>query len=115
VVAGLARWARLERAAVEGEAPGWKEAEGPFSPEKTRPFSDRILGLAAWAPRVGAVSVERRRGPGDAFTEKVVFETTAPAASQASPKNPSPGKASPRAPRADPPARRTAVPKKGSS
>lgn len=110
---GLVRWARFERAALEAEAPAWKEAEGPFSPEKTRPFSDRILGLASWAPRVGALSVERRSGPNETFTERVVFEAMAgaPAASQ---KQPGKGKEASPAPRTSPPARRTAVPKKGS-
>jgi hypothetical protein len=56
----VARWGRLALPALAAEGRLWARAEGPFSPETTRPFSDRVLGLLGWAPRLGAIDVERR-------------------------------------------------------
>jgi len=68
----LLRWARLDLDAARGEAPRWERAEGPASPEQTRPFSDRILGLLGWIPDTRTLSVERKRTE-DGWTERVVF------------------------------------------
>ncbi|HEV8267874.1 MAG TPA: hypothetical protein VGR00_06565 [Thermoanaerobaculia bacterium] len=68
----VTRWSRLELAAVKRAGRDWSRAEGAFSPETTRPFSDRILGLLGWAPHVGSVSVERKQD-GARWVERVVF------------------------------------------
>jgi hypothetical protein len=56
----VARWGRLTTAALAADGRLWTHAEGAFSPETTRPFSDRVLGLLGWAPRLAAIDVERR-------------------------------------------------------
>ncbi|HKC23893.1 MAG TPA: hypothetical protein VKF32_04080, partial [Thermoanaerobaculia bacterium] len=56
----VARWGHLALPELSSEGRLWARAEGPFSPETTRPFADRVLGLLGWAPRVGAIDVERR-------------------------------------------------------
>jgi len=68
----LLRWARLDLDAARGEAPRWEKAEGPASPEQTRPFSDRILGLLGWMPETRTLSIERKKTEGG-WTERVVF------------------------------------------
>ncbi len=70
--AELARWARLDLAGVRAEAARWARSEGPASPESTRPFSDRVLGLLGWMPATTSLSVERRRAPGG-WTERIEF------------------------------------------
>ena len=80
----LVRWGAVDAALLKREARGWAEAEGAFSPDTTRPFSDRILGLLGWAPALRAVSVERRV-TGSRFQEKVVFTLAPPPASKPSP------------------------------
>lgn len=73
---GLVRWSQLDLAAVAREGKDWTRAEGVFSPDRARPFSDRILGLLGWAPKVSAIFVERRAAP-NGWTERVVL-TSAP-------------------------------------
>ena len=68
----LVRWGRIESSFVKSEGRAWVQAEGAFSPDTTRPFSDRVLGLLGWAPSLRTVSVERRRA-GARFEEKLVF------------------------------------------
>jgi hypothetical protein len=68
----LVRWARIDLAGVRAEALRWARSEGPHSPEASRPFSDRILGLLGWMPATSSVSVERRRSAGG-WTERVEF------------------------------------------
>jgi hypothetical protein len=70
--AALVRWERVESSFVKSEGRAWVEAEGAFSPDITRPFSDRVLGLLGWAPSLRTVSVERRR-TGARFEEKLIF------------------------------------------
>jgi hypothetical protein len=72
VDAALVRWGRVESSFVKSEGRAWGEAEGAFSPDTTRPFSDRVLGLLGWAPSLRTASVERRR-VGTRFEEKLVF------------------------------------------
>lgn len=72
--AALARWGRLSLTGLETERRLWAEAEGTFSPDVSRPFSDRLLGLLGWAPGVAAFSSERRVD-GERFTERVRFES----------------------------------------
>jgi hypothetical protein len=69
----VARWGRLTTAALSSEGRLWSRAEGAFSPETTRPFSDRVLGLLGWAPRLASIDVERRVG-GGRMLETVRFE-----------------------------------------
>ena len=69
----LSRWGRLSFTGLDTERRLWAEAEGTFSPDVSRPFSDRLLGLLGWAPSVVAVSSERRLAPGR-FTERIRFE-----------------------------------------
>jgi hypothetical protein len=68
----LLRWARLDLGGVRAEGARWGRAEGPATPEATRPFSDRILGLLGWMPATNSLSVERRRTPGG-WTERIEF------------------------------------------
>ena len=68
----LLRWGRVDASFVKTEGRAWAEAEGTFTPDATRPFSDRVLGLLGWAPSLRTVSVERRRA-GTRFEEKLVF------------------------------------------
>ncbi len=85
VEATLVRWGRVDASVVRSEGRAWAEAEGTFSPDTTRPFSDRVLGLLGWAPSLRTVSVERRR-VGTRFEEKLVFSfTKAAPASKPSP------------------------------
>lgn len=86
---GLLRWSQLDLTAMKKEGRLWSHAEGAFSPDRTRPFSDRILGLLGWAPNTTALTVERRRD-GERFTERVVFDTTprAPSAPRKAPAKP---------------------------
>jgi hypothetical protein len=69
---GLLRWAKLETSAVRQEAETWARAEGPASPDRSRPFSDRLLGLLGWMPDTQTITVERRKS-GAGWTEQVVF------------------------------------------
>lgn len=69
----LLRWTRLDLDALAAEGVRWARAEGPESPERVRPFSDRILGLLGWVPNVRAISVERRKTE-TGWTERVLFE-----------------------------------------
>lgn len=90
--AALARWGRLSLTGLDAERHVWAEAEGTFSPDVSRPFSDRLLGLLGWAPGVVAFSSERRV-EGDRFTERVRFESRpAPAAPAPPSKAPVPKK-----------------------
>ena len=68
----IVRWGRLDLASVRAEGARWARAEGPPSPERVRPFSDRILGLLGWMPATTSLSVERRRSPGG-WTERIEF------------------------------------------
>jgi hypothetical protein len=68
----LVRWGRVESSFVKSEGRSWADAEGVFSPDTTRPFSDRVLGLLGWAPSLRTVSVERRRA-GGRYEERLVF------------------------------------------
>jgi hypothetical protein len=68
----LIRWGRVEASLVRSEGRAWTEAEGTFTPDATRPFSDRVLGLLGWAPSLQTVFVERHR-LGSRFEEKLVF------------------------------------------
>jgi hypothetical protein len=68
----VSRWSRLDLSAVKADGRAWRRAEGTFSPERARPFSDRILGLLGWAPGVTSISVERHEA-GSRFEERVVF------------------------------------------
>lgn len=70
---GLVRWARVDLAATRGLADAWARVEGPASPERVRPFSDRVLGLLGWIPSVRAIRVERL-ATASGWTELVVFE-----------------------------------------
>jgi hypothetical protein len=82
----LVRWGRVESSFVKGEGRAWVEVEGAFSPDTTRPYSDRVLGLLGWAPSLRTVSVERRRA-GERFEEKLIFsfmKAAAPAKPSAS-------------------------------
>jgi hypothetical protein len=68
----VVRWGRVDLAALRAEAPRWEKAEGPASPEQTRPLSDRVLGLLGWIPQTTALSVERKRTSAG-WAETVVF------------------------------------------
>ncbi|MEO6324248.1 MAG: hypothetical protein ABIT01_05805, partial [Thermoanaerobaculia bacterium] len=68
----LVRWSQLDLASVRAMKKTWSAAEGAFSPDRARPFSDRILGLLGWCPDTTDVSVERHRN-GDRWTERLVF------------------------------------------
>lgn len=71
----LVRWSWLDIASLAREGRHWERAEGVFSPETSRPFSDRILGLLGWAPSLSAISVEQRATP-KGWTERIVFTTS---------------------------------------
>ena len=91
----LVRWGSVDVALLKRESRFWAEAEGAFSPDTTRPYSDRILGLLGWAPSLRSVSVERRV-TGSRFQEKVVFTMNpAPTTKKAPAKSANP----PRAPK----------------
>jgi hypothetical protein len=62
---------------VRAEGGRWQKAEGPASPERIRPFSDRVLGLLGWMPKTRSFSVERRK-TAQGWTERVVFGQAAP-------------------------------------
>jgi hypothetical protein len=81
---GLARWSQLDLEAVRKAGTGWKAAEGAFSPDETRPFSDRVLGILGWMPKTSALTTERRFTAG-AFSERVAF-THAAAVAPTTPK-----------------------------
>ncbi len=68
----LVRWSWLDLSAVAREGKDWARAEGVFSPERARPFSDRVLGLLGWAPGIATISVERCASPAG-WTERVVL------------------------------------------
>lgn len=87
----LVRWGYLNLSDASLEREAWRRAEGAFSPEYTRPFSDRILGLLGWAPSLETISSERKRS-GDTFTERVTFtfSETAGAKKPSSPPAPAP-------------------------
>lgn len=72
----LIRWARLDLAAVRGEAARWAKLEGPARPEQVRPLSDRVLGLLGWLPATTSISVERRKTR-TGWTEKIIFGQSA--------------------------------------
>jgi hypothetical protein len=74
--ASVVRWSRLDLQGVRSDGRAWAHAEGTFSPERTRPFSDRLLGLLGWAPRTLAISSERRQ-EGLAWHERIVFRAEA--------------------------------------
>jgi len=66
------RFARLDVAAAREEGRRWARIEGPSSPDRVRPLSDRVLGLLGWMPSVRTLEVERRvKGTG--FEERIVF------------------------------------------
>src|SRR5262249_25092372 len=73
--AEVARWGRLDLASLGKEGKLWSHAEGAFSPDRVRPFSDRILGLLGWAPTGRSIRGERRVG-GTRFTERIDFSTS---------------------------------------
>jgi len=68
----ILRFSKLDLAAVRGEGPRWARVEGPHSPDRVRPLSDRVLGLLGWMPAVRTLEVERRVS-GNGFQERVVF------------------------------------------
>jgi len=70
--AGVLRWAKLDTASIRQEAQFWARAEGPASPDRSRPFSDRLLGLLGWMPDTRSIGVERRK-TATGWTERVVF------------------------------------------
>ncbi len=80
--AGLARWSQLDLEAVRKAGTGWKAAEGAFSLDETRPFSDRVLGILGWMPKTSALTTERRFTAG-AFSERVAFTHSTAAVSTA--------------------------------
>jgi len=68
----LVRWARVDLTAVREEGKRWTRAEGPASPEQTRPLSDRVLGLLGWMPQTTSLLLERHKTEGG-WTETLVF------------------------------------------
>jgi hypothetical protein len=66
------RFSRLDFTAVREEGKRWARVEGPASPDRLRPLSDRVLGLLGWMPAVRTLEVERRI-TGTGFRERVVF------------------------------------------
>lgn len=66
------RFAKLDLTAAREEGRRWAHIEGPASPERVRPFSDRVLGLLGWMPATRTLEVERRV-TADGFQERVVF------------------------------------------
>jgi len=81
------RWSLLDLQEVRKAGRGWTKAEGAFSPERTRPFSDRILGLLGWMPQTSTLTVERKKA-GAGFTERLVWKGEAKAAPAAPKKGP---------------------------
>jgi hypothetical protein len=73
----LVRWGVVDLEAVRAEGGRWQKAEGPASPERVRPFSDRVLGLLGWMPKTRSFSVERRK-TAQGWTERVVFGQAGP-------------------------------------
>jgi hypothetical protein len=69
---GVSRWAKLEMNSLRQEAQLWARAEGPASPDRSRPFSDRLLGLLGWMPDTRTLTVERKR-TATGWSERVVF------------------------------------------
>jgi hypothetical protein len=69
---GVSRWAQLDLTALRQEAQLWARAEGPASPDRSRPFSDRLLGLLGWMPDTRTLTVERKR-TATGWSERVVF------------------------------------------
>jgi hypothetical protein len=74
--ADVVRWATIDLDAVRAEGQRWTRVEGPASPERIRPFSDRVLGLLGWMPETRSLSVERRK-TANGWTERVVFTRSA--------------------------------------
>jgi hypothetical protein len=68
----LVRWARVDLGAVREEGRRWEKAEGPGSPEETRPLSDRVLGLLGWMPQTTSLTLERRTTAAG-WSERLVF------------------------------------------
>jgi hypothetical protein len=68
----VVRWARADLSAVRAEGARWQKAEGPGSPEETRPLSDRILGVLGWIPDTTALALERKK-TAEGWTETLVF------------------------------------------
>jgi hypothetical protein len=89
----VVRWGFLDITDVSLEKEAWRRAEGAFSPDYTRPFSDRILGLLGWAPSLQTITSERKRSA-DRFSERVTFTLAAekPATRPPAPKAQGPAK-----------------------
>ncbi len=68
----VVRWGRGDLDALRREAERWQRVEGAASPERVRPFSDRILGLLGWLPETHTLSVERHQSA-QGWSERVVF------------------------------------------
>jgi len=68
----VVRWARADLAAVRAEGVRWQKAEGPASPEETRPLSDRILGVLGWIPDTATLALERKK-TAEGWSETLVF------------------------------------------
>ena len=71
----VVRWGTVDLGAVRAEGSRWQKAEGPASPERIRPLSDRILGLVGWMPKTTSISVERKKTE-SGWSERVVFGAT---------------------------------------
>lgn len=69
---GVVRWGRLDLDSVRALKRSWAAAEGSYSPDRARPFSDRILGLLGWIPGTSTIGSERIQ-TGTHWTERVVF------------------------------------------
>ncbi|MBK5257398.1 MAG: hypothetical protein JJE39_15335 [Vicinamibacteria bacterium] len=76
------RFSKIDLNAAREEGKRWAGIEGPASPDRVRPFSDRVLGLVGWMPAVRTIEVDRRVTPAG-FQERVVFGVTPRAASPA--------------------------------
>jgi len=76
------RFSKLDLVAVREEGKRWARIEGPASPDRVRPLSDRVLGLLGWMPAVRTLEVERRV-TGAGFQERVVFSASPKAAPSA--------------------------------
>lgn len=72
----VVRWGRGDLDAARREGERWQRVEGVASPERVRPFSDRVLGLLGWLPETHTLSVERRQSE-QGWTERVVFAGSA--------------------------------------
>ncbi len=76
------RFSKLDLAAVREEGKRWARIEGPASPDRVRPLSDRVLGLLGWMPAVRTLEVERRV-TGAGFQERMIFGVAPKAAPSA--------------------------------